>query len=84
MWIEKHILMPPMEFEKLFRAQKLNPELVSKVQQLLERKRSGEESDMEDRIKTINDFLEEKRREDKIFRGLHNSFCSLPNFHFLS
>jgi len=60
MWIEKHKTVPPMEFEKLFRAQKLDKKLVDEVQRLLERKRLGEELDIEDRIDVINNFLEEK------------------------
>ncbi len=60
MWIEKRRTIPPMEFEKLFHIQKLNKGLVEEVQKLLERKRSGEELDVEDRIEIINNFLEEK------------------------
>ncbi len=60
MWIEKYKTMPPMEFEKLFRAQKLDKKLVDEVQRLLERKRLSEELDIEDRIEILNHFLEEK------------------------
>lgn len=60
MWIEKRKTIPPMEFEKLFYAQKLDKKIVSEIQKLLKKKRSGVELDLEDRIEVINDFLEEK------------------------
>lgn len=60
MWIEEHKTMPPMEFEKLFKKQELDPKLTNEIKQLLERKRSGEELDVEDRIEIISNFLEEK------------------------
>lgn len=60
MWIKKRKTAPPMEFEKLFYDQKLDKKLVSEIQKLLKRKRSGEELDVEERIKIINSFLEEK------------------------
>lgn len=60
MWIEKHKTIPPMEFEKLLTGHKFDKKVVNEVQKLLERKRLGEELDMEDRIEIINDFLEEK------------------------
>lgn len=59
-WIEKYKTMPPMEFEKLFGAQELDPKLINEIQQLLDRKRSGEELDLNNRIEDINNFLEEK------------------------
>ncbi|KAF0241988.1 MAG: hypothetical protein FD167_3931, partial [bacterium] len=60
MWIEKYRTMPPMEFEKLLAGQQLNDRVVNEVQKLLERKRSGEELDEENRIEILNHFLEEK------------------------
>lgn len=60
MWIEEHKTMPPMEFEKLCKRQKLDLKLTNEIKQLLERKRSGAELDVEDRIEIINNFLEEK------------------------
>lgn len=59
MWISKNKTMPPMGFEKLFRAQKLDQKLTNEVQKLLDRKKSGKELDIEDRIEVINNFLEE-------------------------
>ncbi|MBI3290166.1 nucleotidyltransferase domain-containing protein [Candidatus Microgenomates bacterium] len=60
MWIEKHQTMPPMEFEKVFRSQKLDKNLADQIQKLYIRKKSSKELDIEDRIEAINDFLEEK------------------------
>lgn len=61
-WIEKNKTMPPMEFEKIFNTQTTNSRLTHEVEKLLERKRSGEELEIEDRIEVINNFLEEKIR----------------------
>lgn len=60
MWIEKRKTVPPMEFEKIFKAQELDSKLTNEIQQLLERKRSSEELAVEDRIEVINTFLQEK------------------------
>lgn len=60
MWIEEHKTMPPMEFEQLFKRQKLDLKLTNEIKQLLERKRSGAELDVEDRIEIISNFLEER------------------------
>ena len=53
MWIEKYKTMPPMEFEKLFRAQRLDNKLRDEIQRLLVRKRSGEELDNDAKIEII-------------------------------
>lgn len=60
MWIEKYKTIPPMEFERLFKEQKLDKKVVNEVQKLLERKRSSDELDLEDRIEVINECLDEK------------------------
>ncbi|MFD3269850.1 DNA polymerase beta superfamily protein [Paenibacillus dendritiformis] len=60
-WIEKHNNMPPMEFDALVR--ELVPEgseLRHNIERLLERKRSGEELDVECRIPSINAYPEER------------------------
>ncbi|PZM64529.1 nucleotidyltransferase domain-containing protein [Paenibacillus dendritiformis] len=60
-WIEKHNTMPPMEFDALVR--ELVPEgseLRQAIERLLERKRSGEELDVECRIPSINAYLEDR------------------------
>jgi len=63
-WIERYGEMPPMEFDVL--VERLVPkdgELWQTVQQLLVRKKSGEELDYEPRLSAINDYLEERLRE---------------------
>ncbi len=62
MWIEKKKTVPPMGFENLLRAQKLDERILDEVENLLMRKRAGEELGMEDRIEIINEFLDEKIR----------------------
>ncbi|MGG3837354.1 nucleotidyltransferase domain-containing protein [Paenibacillus thiaminolyticus] len=60
-WIEKYNSMPPMEFDALVR--ELVPEgseLCQAIERLLERKRSGEELDVECRIPSINAYLEDR------------------------
>lgn len=60
MWIEQYKTVPPMEFEKLLHAQKLDEKLVDEIEKLLKRKRAGDELGLERRIEIINKFLEEK------------------------
>ncbi|NIK80407.1 hypothetical protein FHS15_005593 [Paenibacillus castaneae] len=60
-WIEKYNSMPPIEFDRLVEA--LIPkgsELLATVEQLLRRKKVGEELDYEPRLHAINDYLEER------------------------
>jgi predicted nucleotidyltransferase len=60
-WIEKYGSMPPMEFDVL--VDRLIPEdieLKQVVQNLLVRKKAGEELDYEPRLHPINDYLEER------------------------
>lgn len=60
-WIERYGEMPPMEFDIL--VERLIPrdgELRQAVEQLLIRKKSGEELDYEPRLNPINDYLEER------------------------
>jgi len=62
-WIGQYGEMPPMEFDLLL--EKLVPkdsELWGVVQQLLARKKAGEELDLEPRLNPINDYLEERLR----------------------
>ncbi len=49
-----------MEFEKLLETQVSDKELSKEVNSLLERKRAGEEFDIEPRIGIINNFLEDQ------------------------
>jgi len=57
-WIKQHGSMPPMEFGKLVDDQ-LPDEVRPNVDQLLQRKRSGDELDEGPRIPEINEFVEQ-------------------------
>ncbi|RUS43319.1 nucleotidyltransferase domain-containing protein [Cohnella sp. AR92] len=60
-WIERYGEMPPMEFDVL--VERLLPKegpLWGVVQQLLARKKAGDELDYEPRLNPINDYLEER------------------------
>jgi len=57
-WIESNGTMAPMEFQKLVDSQIDNQDLRREIENLLERKKSGEELDKELRIQIINDFVE--------------------------
>jgi uncharacterized protein len=60
-WIEKWNSMPPMEFERLVEA--ILPEqseLKETIQQLLTRKKAGDELDYEPKMMVINEYLEER------------------------
>jgi predicted nucleotidyltransferase len=60
-WINRYEEMPPMEFDVLVdRLIPRDKELWEVVQQLLARKKSGEELDYELRLSAINDYLEEQ------------------------
>ncbi|MGG1634850.1 nucleotidyltransferase domain-containing protein [Paenibacillus sp. NRS-1760] len=60
-WIAKYNSMPPIEFDRLVEA--LIPEqseLRATVEQLLRRKKAGDELDYEPRLQVINSYLEER------------------------
>lgn len=60
-WIKKHSTMPPIEFDQL--VEHFVPkgsELGDIIENLLVRKRAGEEMDNEPRINLINDFLDQR------------------------
>jgi predicted nucleotidyltransferase len=57
LWIEKYKESPPMEFEKLL-ALISDKKVLEKIQELLQRKKSGIEMGNEPKIGVINDFLE--------------------------
>jgi predicted nucleotidyltransferase len=59
-WIEATNTIPPMEFDRLADAQLPKGTLSDEVARLLERKRAGQELDIEPQIKVINDFLEQQ------------------------
>ena len=65
-WIEKFNRSVPMEFEILLRATVDDKELQVGIDELLKRKRSGEELDFAPRIPVISEFIEtELNRLDK-------------------
>jgi predicted nucleotidyltransferase len=57
MWIENYKESPPMEFEKLL-TQITDTELSGKINELLEKKKSGIELDLEPKIEIINRFID--------------------------
>jgi len=59
MWIENYKESPPMEFGTLL-AQIADKDLLGKIEELLQRKKSGVELGTEPRIELINDFIESK------------------------
>ncbi|GAO43575.1 nucleotidyltransferase domain-containing protein [Flavihumibacter petaseus] len=59
-WILKNNTPPPVEFQVLFDNHVEEPVIRKEIDQLLVRKKSGEELSTEPRITLLNDFLEEK------------------------
>jgi len=57
-WIEKELDVVPMEFGVLVERCVKSPELKGAIENLLERKKRGQELDREPRIKIISDFVE--------------------------
>ncbi len=56
-WIASNHTMAPMEFRTLLDTQVDDPQLKASIEQLLQRKQSGEELDKAPRIKPIHEFL---------------------------
>ena len=69
-WIEKYNAVPPTEFERLYRDAALPAELVQEIDRLLERKKAGNELDIEPKIDAINTYLEERIEH---FSGIEKS-----------
>lgn len=59
-WIRTRNSFPPMEFQKLVDAQVTGEKLKAEIEELLKRKRAGEELKEEPKIEILNEFLEEK------------------------
>jgi len=60
-WIERYNAMPPMDFDELLTPLvPADSALYAAVQQLLARKRAGEELAIEARVQPIHDFVEEQ------------------------
>ncbi len=60
MWIEQYNFHPPMEFIVMLQKLELGATLKREVENLYNRKKSGEELDKENRIDVINAFLDRK------------------------
>lgn len=59
-WIRQTHTMAPMEFQTLLETQVFDPKIMREVENLLDRKKSGEEMNTEKRIQVLNDFLDQK------------------------
>ncbi|MBW7474713.1 nucleotidyltransferase domain-containing protein [Paenibacillus oenotherae] len=60
-WIERYLSMPPLQFDLLVdRLVPAGSELRTAIEELLIRKKAGEELDYEPRINPIHEFLEER------------------------
>lgn len=57
-WIEQYGTMPPMEFERLVRGAVRDPELNREIETLLERKKAGDELDLEPKLNAVHRYLE--------------------------
>lgn len=60
LWIKKYNAVPPVAFRELLQEMILEEDLKSKIEHLLEWKKSGEEFNFASQIKPINDFLEKE------------------------
>lgn len=86
MWIEQYGTQPPMLFKDLMDSLQLDKDLVHEVNELLTRKKSGNEMNEEGQIKIINEFFYEKiayfndyvktlnTKSDTDFEGLNELF----------
>lgn len=63
LWIEQKNEMPPMEFRDLLELIKGDALLVGEIHELLRKKESGDELDLQPVIKPINEFLERELQE---------------------
>jgi len=59
-WIRKENRMSPMEFQTLVDSQVTDQTIKAEIQNLLQRKITGEELSEEPKIQILNDFLEQK------------------------
>lgn len=60
-WIERNHSMPPMEFKTLLEAFiPPDTELYQVIEHLLERKKAGEELDIEPQLSVVNDFIRQQ------------------------
>ncbi|MCL2154301.1 MAG: nucleotidyltransferase domain-containing protein [Leptospirales bacterium] len=59
-WIKQTNTMPPMEFQELLDSRVTNQIVKKEIQNLLTKKMAGEELDIEQKNRILNDFIEEK------------------------
>ncbi len=59
-WIERMNIMAPTEFQRLFDSQIEEGELRNEIENLLARKRSGDELKEEPKIQVLNEYLDER------------------------
>jgi len=59
-WIKRTNTMAPMEFEVLLNNEIQDASIFQQIETLLDRKKAGEELDLEPRIEILNDFLKQK------------------------
>ncbi|WP_312108110.1 nucleotidyltransferase domain-containing protein [Brevibacillus reuszeri] len=70
-WVEKFDTMPPVEFERMVEALvPVGSELKSTIENLLARKKAGDELDYEPRIETINAYVEERIQYFDVMTGM--------------
>ena len=74
-WIEANNTMAPMEFDKLVETQLTAGPLREAVENLVERKKAGEELDKEPKIEVINNFV---KKEINHFNEVVKSFGTIP------
>ncbi|PGS48689.1 nucleotidyltransferase domain-containing protein [Bacillus sp. AFS041924] len=60
MWIEKYTEIPPILFDELLEMEGLDQSFLEEVNQLLIRKKQGDELDLEPRKNVLNAFIENK------------------------
>jgi predicted nucleotidyltransferase len=82
-WIEKNEEMAPIEFDVLMNAEISKGALHEHITALLDRKRSGEELDKENRIKVIDEFIEQKLEHFNIYLAGY-SFKNSPGYRELN
>lgn len=59
-WLEKHGSMPPTEFSQLRMDAELSITLERAIEELLQKKMSGEELDMAPKVPVLNEFIEQQ------------------------
>jgi uncharacterized protein len=82
-WIEKNQAMAPIEFDVLMNAEISRGPLFNEITALLERKKSGEELDTENRIRIIDEYIEKKLEHFNNYLAGY-SFKNSPSYQQLN